>query len=149
MSPNTESLTSAADQAGVDHTVWDRLGIAGSVLCVIHCALTPLAIGYLSATGLSFMGEEFIHKFLAIFLMLIAVAAFIPGFRNHRRVSVVAVGAIGASFLVIPNFALESLISHDLVLGLNIAGSFLLIGAHTANWRITDSHADCTDCTTH
>ena len=102
-----------ATNTGGHQPIWDRLGILGSALCLIHCAVTPLFIGYLSAAGLGFLGSEIVHKFLAAPLLVIALLAFWPGYRTHQNRTVI--------------------------------GSVLLIGAHTANWRLASDHGDCPD----
>ncbi|MFU8805898.1 MAG: MerC domain-containing protein, partial [Bradymonadaceae bacterium] len=39
-------------------SIWDRIGVIASALCLLHCAMTPLLIGYLTASGLGFLGQE-------------------------------------------------------------------------------------------
>ena len=143
MNSKTDSLAHAPEHALPDHTIWDRLGIVGSLLCVVHCAVTPLVIGYLSAAGLGVLGDEIVHRILAVFLICIALLAFVPGYRNHRNSLVIAVGVAGLGLLVSTGFVLEHFISSGLEIGLTITGSLLLVGAHTANWRLTSREDDC------
>ncbi|MBA2117688.1 MerC domain-containing protein [Bremerella alba] len=63
----------------------DFLGIVASIACAIHCAAMPFIIGFLPMLGLSFLADESFHKWMAGVCILIAVAAFIPGWRKHRR----------------------------------------------------------------
>ena len=143
MNSKTDSLADSVEEAVPNHTLWDRLGIAGSILCVIHCAATPLLIGYLSAFGLSILGDELIHQALAILLLVIALLAFIPGFKNHKNPVVLAVGALGVTLLLITSFVLGHHVAWAIEIGLTVTGSLLLVGAHTANWRLTDRHSEC------
>ncbi len=123
--------------------IWDRLGIAGSVLCVLHCVLTPFLIGYLSAVGMGFVGDEIVHKILAIVLLVVAVLAFAPGYKKHANKAVIAAGGAGVALIVGGGLVLEPFIGHGLEIGLTIAGSVLLVGAHGANWRLNDCSDEC------
>lgn len=116
--------------------LWDRLGIAGSVLCVLHCALTPLLIGYLSTAGLAFLGDEIVHKILAVVLLFAALFAFIPGYRKHGNTATVTAGAIGIGLVLFAGLILAPFIGHGLETAITIAGSVILVGAHTVNWRL-------------
>lgn len=149
-----DKTPAAAESAAVptepvdSHTLWDRLGIVGSALCLAHCIATPLAIGFLSTAGLGFLGGEVVHKLLAFPLIIIAILAFWPGYRRHQNAAIVALGAAGAACLLVAVFVLEFFFphSHGLETAVTIAGSILLIGAHTANWRITNKQCDDPHC---
>lgn len=123
-------------------TIWDRLGIVGSALCVIHCISAPLLIGVFSAAGIGFLGDDIFHQILAVCLLFVAVLAFLPGFRSHQNRLVVLLGVVGVGLILSTGFLLEPLISHGLEIGLTIAGSLLLVGAHAANWRLSNE-AEC------
>ena len=42
------------------HSLLDRLGATGSLLCAIHCALLPLLIAALPSIGVAtWLGEDF------------------------------------------------------------------------------------------
>lgn len=135
--------TAPTDHHGLSSGIWDRLGIAGSLLCVVHCALTPLFIGYLTAMGLGVLGDEIVHKVLAIVLLAVAVFAFIPGYKRHANVAVIAAGASGVAFIVTGGLLLGHFIPHGAEIALTVIGSLLLIGAHTANWRLSGCSSDC------
>ncbi|MFI4875387.1 MAG: MerC domain-containing protein [Blastopirellula sp. JB062] len=63
----------------------DYAGIVASIACAIHCAAMPLVIGFLPLLGLSFLADESFHRWMAGVCFLFAVAAFVPGWRKHRR----------------------------------------------------------------
>ena len=73
----------------------DFLGITASVACAIHCAAMPFVIGFLPALGLSFLADESFHKWMAGACFAIALAAFVPGWKRHRRCLPAAVAATG------------------------------------------------------
>lgn len=153
MSPKSDSLAGSGDQAVADqlseqksrhgHIVWDRLGIVGSAICVLHCIATPLVVGALSAAGLGFIGGELLHKLLALPLLVIALLAFWPGYRNHGNKKILSFGVLGVMALLVAVFVLEPIHAHTMATGTTVAGSIILIGAHGANWRVTSRLDTC------
>ena len=153
MNSKTDSVSPAADAsvaesavpAGlpVDHVVWDKLGIVGSALCVVHCVFTPLAIGYLSAMGLGFLGAEVFHKLLAVPLLAIALLAFLPGYRKHGDTRILAAGIAAVAVLLGAIFVLETFLPHSIAAVGTVIGSVLLIGAHALNWRKGCGTTEC------
>lgn len=73
----------------------DWTGIAASVGCAIHCAAMPFVIVFLPALGLSFLADEAFHRWMAIVCFLIAITAFIPGYRSHGRLIPGMIAAVG------------------------------------------------------
>lgn len=73
----------------------DWTGIVASVGCAIHCAAMPFVIAFLPALGLSFLADEAFHRWMAVVCFLIAIAAFIPGYRRHGRLLPGAIAAFG------------------------------------------------------
>jgi len=63
----------------------DWVGIVASVGCAIHCAAMPFVLAFLPALGLSFLADEAFHQWMALICFVVALAAFIPGYRQHRR----------------------------------------------------------------
>ena len=109
----------------------DGLGVAASVLCLIHCLLLPLILAF-AGVGLS---SHFDHQFEFYFMCIaagLAVPALLHGyFSHHRNFLPLVVGAVGLSLLIVPYF----LHWHDH--GITSAGCFLLVGAHSLNWYLS------------
>ncbi len=77
-------------------TAWkDWIGIIASVGCAIHCAAMPLVIGFLPSLGLSFLADESCHMWMALVCFAIALMAFVPGWRRHRRLQPMMIGGCG------------------------------------------------------
>ena len=85
----------------------DWLGIAASVACAIHCAVMPFVIGILPMLGLQFLSNESFHATMAILCFMIAISAFLPGWRQHRRLIPSAVAAAGITLISFAAFAME------------------------------------------
>ena len=89
-------------------TNWkDYVGIVASIGCAIHCAAMPFVIAYLPALGLSFLAHEGFHKWMALACFLIAIAAFIPGFRKHRNLWPAMVAGVGLFIITFAAFGLS------------------------------------------
>ena len=85
----------------------DWLGLTASIGCAIHCAAMPFVIASLPALGLSFLADESFHKWMALICFGIALAAFVPGWRKHRRLLPAAVGVVGLTLICGAAFGFE------------------------------------------
>ena len=92
----------------ISNTRWtDLAGMVASLGCAIHCAVTPFVIGYLPSFGLTWMAGEIFHQGMAVICAVIALMAFIPGWRRHRQMVPMLMGIVGISFLSYAAFAVE------------------------------------------
>jgi hypothetical protein len=80
--------------------------MVASIGCAIHCAAMPFVIASLPTWGLSFLADDAFHKWMALVCILIAVAAFIPGWRKHRSLIPAAIGGIGLALISLAAFGL-------------------------------------------
>lgn len=124
---------------------WDKLGIAGSGLCLIHCLAIPVVAGALPSLGIAFLADESVHGILAFVLIALAGLAFIPGYRRHRDRRVVMLMTSGLGLILFATWG-EAWI--DLHGGgetiLSITGSLLLIWAHYRNHSFCQACSTCT-----
>ena len=77
----------------------DWIGVAASIACAIHCAVMPFVVFLLPALGLSFLADEAFHQVMVVVCSFFAIAAFVPGFKRHRRLLPLAVGVVGLSLI--------------------------------------------------
>lgn len=89
-------------------TAGDWLGMVASVGCAIHCAAMPFVAAALPTWGLSFLADEFFHKWMTLICFAIAITAFVPGWRKHRRTLPAALGGCGLVLISLSAFAMES-----------------------------------------
>ncbi|QDS91742.1 MerC mercury resistance protein [Roseimaritima multifibrata] len=82
----------------------DWVGIVASIGCAIHCAAMPFVIAFLPAFGVSFLADEGFHRVMAIACFVIAIAAFVPGFRHHRRWMPGSIAVAGLSMITVAAF---------------------------------------------
>lgn len=77
---------------------FDRYGMALSIGCAIHCAVLPIAMSVLTATGLSWVaGQQFEWAILASTFML-GSWRLVKSFVNHRNPSALYLFGIGLCF---------------------------------------------------
>lgn len=77
-------------------------GLVLSLACVVHCILTPVFLASLPSWGLSWLASPYLHQVLAIIGVAIGMATLVPGWRRHRKTSVLVWAAGG---LLIMNYA--------------------------------------------
>jgi MerC mercury resistance protein len=135
--PKIQGLRLAGPSASTMQTWADRLGLCLSVACLIHCLATPILL--IALPSLSFLVAEhdhehiMLHEVLLAVLPLIAILAFIPGYRMHRKLEIFYWSLPGIAAL-----AVGVLLSHDrplLATAITILGSALLVRAHLLNRR--------------
>ncbi|MCG8651205.1 MAG: MerC domain-containing protein [Pirellulales bacterium] len=68
----------------------------------------PFVIASLPALGLSFLADESFHQWMAVACFVIAFAAFVPGWRKHRRLVPAGVGLAGLTLIGGAAFGLSS-----------------------------------------
>ena len=125
--------------------LWDRLGIAASALCLAHCLLLPIVAAALPALGLSWAGEGTVHVAFGATIASIAMLAFVPGYRRHRRGSVPALAAAGLVLLALGVIA-ETAWTHEIVGSISsVIGSVMLIAAHGLNRTFCRHCRTCTE----
>lgn len=101
-----DPLSTAAEQTA--RSSWfgwsDWVGMVASIGCAIHCAAMPFVIAYLPAFGLTFLADEAFHQWMAGACFAIALIAFVPGLRKHRRLTPVIIGSVGLVMISIAAF---------------------------------------------
>lgn len=90
----------------------DRLGIALSMLCLIHCLLTPAIVGLLPVGAMLGFWQHGFHEVFLIVVPLVALIAFVPGWRAHRDGRVWSWGASGVALLIAGVMVAEAM-GHD------------------------------------
>lgn len=74
----------------------DRIGVVASVLCAIHCAVTPFFLILMPAFG-KVWSHPASHWGMALVVVPVAVAMMTAGYRRHRRRWIVAIGTFGVA----------------------------------------------------
>lgn len=125
--------------------IWDRLGIAMSIVCLVHCLVLPFAVALLPLFAVEWMQAGAFHGAMALALMPVALFAIVPGLRVHRRLSVAGAMAAGLSLLSTAAFAGQGWIAREWEVGLTLAGGAILVAAHAVNLALCRTCPACED----
>lgn len=124
----------------------DRLGATGSLVCAIHCALTPLLLAALPALGLSLLFDDRVEWTMVCFVTLLGLASLGWSYRRHRTLSalgllVPGLAALWAGLLYAPLH--ESAVPHAVAMTF---GGTLVGVAHLLNLRLNHGHVHDASC---
>ena len=134
--PTVARLTSLVPGQAVN---WDAVGVLGSLACLVHCLLLPLAVGVLP--WLVLFEGEWLHRWLAVVLTAPALLAFLFGWRVHGRWLPGFFLAGGLAALNSAAFATPE----NWETGLTVLGALFLIAAHGLNHYLCRHCPRCVD----
>jgi hypothetical protein len=126
------------------HRHADLAGATASTVCLVHCLLTPVAISLFPDVIPYLPGDAWFHRLLAISIVLLGVAGFVPGYRLHRRRPLLALVAAGITLILVVAWSGEGL-DRTLELVLSVTGSLLLVAAHLLNRSFCRQCRACSD----
>lgn len=111
--------------------IWDRLGISASVICIIHCLLTPALVA-ISPVLANYFSDQMFHAIVVIIVVPVAVLALWRGYLLHRKKSVLYNGSIGIALIFA---ALYMGHGHHMETSLMIIAGIILSMAHYRNLK--------------
>lgn len=110
----------------------DNLGIAASVICLIHCMAMPFILALLPFMGLSFLDTEEAHWVLATLIIGFALVAIFPAYLKHKRPGILSAMIVGMLLVVFGAFFAEHTLGHAYEMPLLVVGNLILVATH---WR--------------
>lgn len=125
----------------------DITGVVLSQLCLVHCLLLPVLLGFLPSLAILDHGSgELFHAGLLILATPVTVFALLQGYRRHRNRSPILLGTVGLCLLWSILVA-ESSLGHDFASVANVMAGALVASAHWYNWSLTRSNDNpCANC---
>lgn len=114
----------------------DRVGMLGSLLCAVHCALMPLLLALLPALGVGALGLGDIDQMVVVFATVLGITSLTLGFRRHRAFRAWALLVPGLLLVWAGSFTTlhDHSAAHVLLM---VAGGLLIAGAHLLNLRLS------------
>jgi len=114
---------------------FDRIAIALSTICIVHCLAMPFVIAVLPLAAFTLGGDGHFHTLMLWFVVPTSVLGFGLGVRVHRRADIVALGV--AAIAVLATTALWGHAAWDSSVEVfaNVGASLLLAAAHAWNFR--------------
>lgn len=114
------------------HT-WDAAGFSASLLCALHCALTPLFVSVLPLIGLEFLAHPVFETAMIALSLIIGAAALRNGYLNHHhKASALLVFALGAILLLVA----RNVLSDPFAEWTTLLGLAVIASSHFINWRL-------------
>jgi hypothetical protein len=120
-------------------SIFDGLGIAGSLLCAVHCLLLPLLIPLVPMFGM--LASDSVHEWLVALLAAPALLAAWSGHRRHGRGELVVLFVFGVLMLLVAAWFAEE----GTETALTLIGGAVLISAHGINRYLCRTCLRCDD----
>ena len=115
----------------------DNLGIAASVLCLIHCLAMPFVVALLPFLGLKFLESHESHLWLGAIVIGLALVSIIPGYLKHKRKRILSGMIVGISLVLAGSYLSHIFhIIHEHELWILIAGNLILVTTHLFNKKV-------------
>jgi MerC mercury resistance protein len=136
-----QAMNTTAHLRRSDLLLVDRLGMAMSLACGIHCALLPILISALSIGWLRPFADESAEWWFVSASAILGVIAHAAGYvRHHRRAGPTLLFTMGLALVLSGRLWLAETLVEPWALGL---GGTCLAGAHWINVRLCRSCATC------
>jgi hypothetical protein len=113
----------------------DRVAIALSTICIVHCLAMPFVIAVLPIAAFAVGGDGHFHSLMLWFVVPTSVLGFGLGVRVHKRVDIVLMGAVAIAVLAAAALWGHSAWDPSVEVLVNVAASILLAAAHWRNFR--------------
>ncbi len=124
----------------------DRFGATGSMICAVHCALTPLLLAAIPSLGLSVWLNEGFERGFVLFVTVVGLFSLIWGYRRHRAFRALGMLLLGLAILwagaCYPPLH-HPVVTHAIVMTL---GGTLVGLAHVLNLRLNHWHVHDASC---
>ena len=121
---------------GYTQRLGDKIAIALSSLCVIHCLATPLILIILPSLGaLIADSHELFHQVILFFVLPIGVLALLAGYRHHHNRTILLIGLAGLGLLLIAAFFGHDYFGETGETALTIFASLIIATAHVRNFQ--------------
>lgn len=114
---------------------FDRIAIALSAICIVHCLAVPVLVAILPVAAVTLGEDQHFHGLMLWLVIPTSVAGFGMGFRVHRRAGIVLLGAAGIVVLILAAIYGHEVWRTDVEVAVSVVGSLLLGGAHWLNFR--------------
>ena len=119
----------------------DRIGIAATSLCALHCILLPIILPALPLLGLSILAD---HAWEHVFLLLTAVlgtVALFSGFKRYHK----KLYPFYLLYLGVAVYWMKHDFSEEYHMLFIVCGAGLIVAAHFINLKLCNSCKECHD----
>jgi len=120
----------------------DKLAIAFSAICLVHCLMLPVLLTLLPVLGSTLFTHEQFHQIMLIVVLPTSLGAFALGCRQHRQGSVAVIGGVGIALLIFAAFAVGTAWGDHAEQIITVIGGLVLAVAHIQDFKFC-RHARC------
>lgn len=124
----------------------DRFGATGSMICAIHCALTPLLLAAIPSLGLSIWLGDNLERAFVVFVTVVGLFSLMWGYRRHRAFRALTLLLLGLALLwagLLYSPLHDTAVPHAIVM--TLGGAFVAL-AHVVNLRLNHWHVHDASC---
>ena len=114
---------------------FDRIAIALSAICIVHCLAVTLLMALLPIAAITLSDDGHFHTLMLGLVIPSSALGFYLGHREHARIRISLVGLVGIAILTT-----AALWGHDnwpgwAEVSVSVFGSLLLAAAHWVNFQ--------------
>ena len=113
----------------------DKTAIGLSLLCAVHCLALPVIIVLAPAAGSLAIADESFHLWMIAVVIPVSAYALFLGCRQHRRLSVLALGVGGIAVLAASALFAQGLFGEMGERVGTLVGASLVACSHWLNFR--------------
>ena len=113
----------------------DKAAIGLSLLCVVHCLVTPIAIVMFPALGATFLAGETFHYALLFLVVPISLFSLGLGCRKHGHRDILLLGMSGVFLLCLIILVGEETLGELGEKLSTVAGAVVVASAHFRNFK--------------
>ncbi len=109
---------------------YDKLGIAASIACAIHCAILPLIMTSLPILGINIINNFWFEIFMIVLALGIGIYSLTHGFKKHHQQLLPMLSfSVGILLLILKQ------VFHQYQLWFLVPAIILIVTAHFINYR--------------
>lgn len=114
--------------------ILDKAAIGLSLVCVVHCLITPIAIVMLPALGATFLEDERFHYAILFLVLPTSLIGLGLGCRKHGHFEILLIGLVGLLVLFLVLILGEERIGEMGERLTTVAGTGIIAFAHVRNF---------------
>lgn len=114
----------------------DRMAIAASALCAVHCLATPLLVVLVPLLTSTLLADESFHRWMLLWVVPTSALALWLGCRRHGNRPVLILGLAGLTLITWSAFWAHELVGEFGERVATVAGGLTIVAGHWRNYRL-------------